>query len=172
MLGEVQMKTIRLLMLLATLPFVAVSCGGTTETGGVDYEPIYLNESDVQVAFTWYWPAEETSGDTAALLGTFMMQPQDTVYCSPGGKFPLLDENGLRWSEKDPLYDVRLVFDGEPKRCLDFTGESLVDNDIRDIASYENTGECNFCVMRTMSIPYGMLYRITEEMRASAGPCE
>ena len=166
------MKAIHFLMLPAVLPFVLASCASVSETGDASYEPLYLNESDVQVAFVWYWPAEEASGDTAALLGTFKMQPQDTAYCSPGGEFPLLDEKGLHWSEKDPLYDVRLVFDGEPKRCLDFTGDELVDGDIRDFASYENIGKCGFCVMRMMSIPYGMLYRITEEMRASAKPCE
>ncbi len=150
--------------LILFLAIALASCS-STETGGASYEPLYLNETRNEVRFVWSDP-EIGWSDTMAIA------PDDTAYCASDGDFPHLKKNGLHWSEKDPLYDVRLVFDGEPKRCLDFKGDSLVANDIRDIESYENTGECGFCVMRAMSIPYGMLYRITEEMRASAGPCE
>ena len=161
------MKTIRFLMRLAVLPFVLASCTSVSETGDASYEPLYLNETRNEVRFVWSDP-EVGWSDTMAIA------PEDTAYCAPDGDddFPHLKKNGLHWSEKDPLYDVRLVFDGEPKRCLDFTGDELADGDIRDFASYENIGKCGFCVMRMMSIPYGMLYRITEEMRASAKPCE
>ena len=130
------------------------------------YEPLYLNETDNDVVLIWSHPEENEP------VGEIRIHPNDTAYCSPGGIFPILLQSGLHGIDDYPLFDVRLIFEVDPRKCILFEGVSMKNRDIRQFSSYENIGECDFCVERAMSTPYGMLYRITDDMLESAGPCE
>ncbi len=146
--------------------FFVILCG-CTETGGPNYEPIYLNQTDVNVLVLWRY-VENTFFDTV------LVESGDSSYAVVDDRFPLLQENGLRWSEKSPLYDVKLVFysNTDSSKCLSFEGEKIKQNDIRSFSSYESIGRCDFCVVRAMAYPEGMLYRITEDMLNEAVPCD
>jgi len=159
----VEMKKMVILMLGV---FCLSSC--TTDVNGKQYEPIYLNETDVNVLLLCGYP-ENTFFDTV------LVESGDSSYAVVDDRFPLLQENGLRWSEKSPLYDVKLVFysNTDSSKCLSFEGEEIKQNDIRSFSSYENIGICYFCVSRgVMSEPDGMLYRITDDMLKNAAPCD
>lgn len=147
--------------------FCLSSC--STDANEKRYEPLYLNDTDLDVLFSF-----KEKDYLSQNFGEVMIHPADTIYCLPGGKFPLLQENGLRWSEKSPLYDVKLVFypDTDSSKCLSFEGDKIKQNDIRSFSSYENIGRCDFCVTRGEYVTYGMLYRITEDMLKEAVPCD
>src|SRR5690554_1892279 len=140
-----------------------------TDDYGPSYEPLYLNETDVDVLFL-FKDMESYSQNS----GEVLIHPMDTIYCLPGGRFPLLQKSGLRWSGKLPFYDIKLIFnpDTDSSKCLYFEGDPIKENDIRSFSSYENIGNCDFCVIRTESIPYGMLYRITDDMLQEVVPCD
>jgi hypothetical protein len=152
--------------ILLTL-FLALVFYGCTETGGPNYEPIYLNETDVNALILWRYVEND-------FFDTVFVESGDSSYAEINDRFPLLQENGLRWSEKSPLYDVKLVFypDTDSSKCLSFEGEKIKQNDIRSFSSYENIGRCDFCVTRGEYVTYGMLYRITEDMLNEAVPCD
>lgn len=165
------MKTIPLLMLSALLAAFAVGCAEDGR-GEPSYEPLFLNETNTALSLSWSIHDDgETTGNTD-WNGKVVILPNDTAYCEHGGYFPYLHESGLDWAGQTERYDVKIVFAGEPQKCLSYMGETLTDGDIRAFDSYEDLGQCGFCVSRAQTIPHAMLYRITEEMRASAGPCE
>ena len=139
---------------------------GCTETGGPNYEPIYLNETNVNVSILYgVFDIDYDNVDTV------VVNPADSAYCVPRGYFPLLNENGLIGMDSTP-YDVLLVFSVSPQRCLLFKGKEYREDDIRSFSSYENIGRCDFCVTRGEYVTYGMLYRITEDMLKEAVPCD
>ena len=151
---------------------------GCTDVNEISYEPFYLNETHEDVSLIW---GDSESGwfdtikfihpqDTAYCLK--VAPTENTSYCTPQGNFPHLKKNGLHWSEKHPFYDVYLVFNTTPQKCLKFEGDKIQERDIRQFSSYENIGQCNFCIIRAMADPDAMLYRITEEMFNQAEPCE
>jgi len=145
--------------------FCLSSC--STDANDMQYEPIYLNQTDVNVLVLWRY-VENTFFDTV------LVESGDSSYAVVDDRFPLLQENGLRWSEKLPLYDVKLVFysNTDSSKCLSFEGEKIKQNDIRSFSSYESIGRCDFCVVRAMAYPEGMLYRITDDMLKEAVPCD
>lgn len=130
-----------------------------TEVHQECYEPFYLNETSFDVSLFY-----GSIGKYSENLESMTIQSGDTLYSIPGKDFPFLHEEGL-------LYDVRLVFDTNPKRCLTYTGDDYHQHDIRDFSSYENLGPCPDCSMRGQSIPKGMLYRITDDLLDQAIPC-
>ena len=152
----------RFFLLLAAL----VLLGGCSDHDEERYEPLYLNETDNDVVLIWSHPEENEP------VGEIKIHPNDTAYCSPGGIFPILLQSGLHGIDDYPLFDVRLIFEVDPRKCILFEGVSMKNRDIRQFSSYENIGECDFCVERAMSTPYGMLDRITEDMLEAAEPCE
>ena len=155
----------RFFLLLAAL----ILLGGCSESGCPNYEPIYLNETNANVSFLY-----GTSDDGFNRGDSLIVPPNDTAYRSPGEYFPFLQESGLRWSDDSPLYDVRLVFypNTDSSRCLVYEGKNFKPNDVRKFSSYRDIGECDFCVERGECQTIGMLYRITDDMLESAGPCE
>ena len=150
--------------LFLLITFFLLSC---TENGGVHYEAFFFNQSGVNVLLIWNDIDNE-------IPDTIKIVPGDTSTAIKENRFPLLQENGLRWSEKLPLYDVKLVFysNTDSSKCLSFEGEKIKQNDIRSFSSYESIGRCDFCVVRAMAYPEGMLYRITEDMLKEAVPCD
>ncbi len=150
---------------LNILCVIMMSCYHS-EQGDTSYEPLYLNETENDVVLLWSHPEESFS------VSEIVIHPKDTAYCLSGMLFPVLLKSGLHGSENFPLYKVRLVFYGKSKKCISFEGDSTFNNDIRLFSSYESIGLCNFCVERAMSVPDGMLYRITDELLEQAKPCE
>ena len=130
------------------------------------YEPLFLNETEVDVSL--YYGVID--GDEEK-LETINIASGDTVYNRPGGTFPFLHKEGLGSFGSD-LYDVRLVFHTSPQTCLTFKDIEFQEHDIRDFSSYENLGICRKCSMRGESEPDGMLYRITEDLLERAELCE
>ena len=143
-----------------------VLCCCTDRDALSQYEPMFLNETDTNVLFV-YGSFEEG----AKSLDSVQIMPGDTLFCSPGKKFPWLDEKGLNRGDGS-LYDVRLVFKKNPEKCLDFEGNGKISNDIRAFSSYENIGLCYFCANRAEVTPYGMLYRINDDLFMRADSCE
>jgi hypothetical protein len=156
MLGAVMKKTLFLL-----ITFFLLSC---TENGGVHYEAFFFNQSGVNVLLIWNDIDNE-------IPDTIKIVPGDTSTAIKENRFPLLQENGLRWNEKSTLYNIQLVFYVKPDslKCLLYIGSEFLVNDIRNINSYENIGECD---VRGNYISEAMLYRITEDMLNEAVPCD
>lgn len=102
---------------------------------------------------------------------TIVINLGDTAYCVPAGNFPLLSKEGLT-KMNSSLYDVLVAFLTSLKKCLLFKGDEYFDMDVRKISSYENIGRCDFCVIRAMVEPDGMLYRITDDMLKEAKSCD
>ena len=150
----------KIFLLLAAL----VLLGGCSEREEDHYEAFFLNQSGTEVLMIWK-NVENNFSDTITIV------PNDTATALKNNRFPLLQGNGLRWSGNDSLYDIRLVFYGksDSSRCLLFEGSNYLKNDIRNIKAYENIGECD---IRGNYTSDAMLYRITEDMLESAGPCE
>ena len=168
------MKAIRFLMLPAVLPFVLVSCDCDEPCEDAFFEPMYLNESGVDVTMVWSCSTEEHSGpiDGEENQFSFTIRPNDTANSERIWDFPFLHKDpGLFWCYGEGQ-TVRIVFDGEPRRCLLFGDEYPQENDIMSFSSYKNIGSWSGGTRSSVCIPDGMLYRITEEMRASAKPCE
>ena len=157
--------------LSALLAAFVASCAedGPSDTS---YEPLFLNETNAALSLSWSIHDDGETAENTDRNGKVVILPNDTAYCEHGGHFPYLHESGLDWAGRTERYDVEIVFDGEPQKCLWYKGEALTDGDIRAFDSYEDLGQCGFCMSRAQTIPHAMLYRITEEMRASAGPCE
>ena len=137
---------------------------GCTDQNELQYEPIFLNQTNVDVLLFWEEPGIRD-------LDSVLINSGDSAYCK-SGYFPTLQKSGLRWSDKSSLYDVKLVFETNPRKCLLFAGNQVLNDDIRTFSSYENIGECDFCAIREMSAPDGMLYRITEEHLKRATDCD
>ena len=150
-------------LLLAALCLFLCCC---TDHNDTSYEPLYLNETNENVLLLWSHPEETES------VGEVKIAPKDTGYCLPGEVFPILLKSGLHGIEDYPLFNVRLVFGDEEKKCLNFEGDEFLERDIRRFSSYENIGPCDFCVERAMATPDGMLYRITDDLLERAEPCE
>ena len=144
----------------------ALLCG-CSEQGCPNYEPVYLNKAGEDVLILWKFADND-------FFDTILVESGDSAYAAVGDRFPLLQENGLRWSEKSPLYDVKLILfkNTDPSRCLTFEGDEFKQRDIRKFSSYENIGECGFCVERGECVTECMLYRITDDMLKEAKPCE
>ncbi|SHL38045.1 hypothetical protein [Fibrobacter sp. UWEL] len=141
--------------------FLACSEGGDPQN-----EVIFVNDTENNILFLWKCA-------DCDVFDTIPISPKDSAYAIGDHRFPLLQENGLRSSEKDALYHVRLVFEfNEERKCLFYEKDNLIEGDIRDLKSFENIGECNFCVLRNDAIPDGMVYHITKEMLDQAVPCE
>lgn len=143
-----------------------VLCSCTDREALSQYEPMFLNETDARVLFVY-----GSFEDGAKSLDSVQIMPGDTLFCVAGKKFPWLDEIGLNQGDGS-LYDVRLVFKKDPEMCLDFEGNEKISNDIRTFSSYENIGLCYFCANRAEVTPYGMLYRINEDLLKQANHCE
>ncbi len=131
------------------------------------YEPIYLNETDVDVLFLF--GSVESNGTEN--FDSLMILAGDTAYSRPGAEFPILHKEGLEgfWSD---LCEVRLIFQTAQKKCLIFNTGIPRKNDIWLFSSYENIGTCYECMVRGQSVPDGMLYRITDDLLEQAKPCE
>ena len=158
---ELIMKNI-LLHVIITL----ILLGCTDQHMSPQYEPLFLNETNSNVLFIY-----GSFSDSTKNLDTLRIAPSDTIYSIPGEKFPWLDEKGLNQGNGS-LYDIRIVFEKKPKRCLNFEGTEMKTNDIRNFSSYENICTCYFCSGRSDVTPDAMLYRITKEMFKQAKPCE
>ena len=143
---------------------VALFLMSCSETQGTHYEALFLNQSEVEVLLIW-------GNDHNKDPDTIMIASGDTSTAVKEFRFPLLQENGLRWSEESSLYDVQLAFyvDSDSSKCLCYTGSDYVENDIRNIKSYENIGEID---IRGNYISEAMLYRITDDMLKEAKPCD
>lgn len=152
------------LMFFCVIMEILIAC---SEGGGVHYEAIYVNDTEKNVLFLW----KSADGDW---YDTIPISPKDSVYAVGGNLFPLLQENGLRGGEKLALYHVQLIFQlgDNSQRCLYYEEDYLMEMDIRDFRSYENMGECYFCVERAEAIPDGMTYHITDDLLNQAVPCE
>lgn len=129
------------------------------------YEPFFLNETEVKVSL-FYGSIENGEEDFQSVE----IESGDTAH-NIDGTFPFLHKEGLSFFESN-LYDVRLVFHTNPKKCLTFKGSEFQKHDIRDFSSYENLGPCKNCSMRGQSEPEAMLYRINEELIECAEVCE
>ncbi len=130
------------------------------------YEPLYLNETSAEV--TLFYGAIESDSEyrvSVTIKPGDTLYYDDSIYYKNPDMVPLLQKEGL-------LYDVRLEFHTTPKKCLTYSGDDYRQHDIRDFSSYENIGLCYVCIVRTMFIPDGMLYRITDELLEQAKPCE
>ena len=143
------------------------------EPVGTYYEPLFLNETYVDVSLVWSCDTENGGNPTGSeMLEPSLIPPNDTAYSVPGESFPLLHEDGLSWCFGDgEAHVVKIVFGGGQKSCLLYGNGRPAKDDIMSFSSYENIGLWDGN-MRGANKPYGMLYRITEEMRASAKPCE
>ena len=84
------MKTIRFLMLPAVLPFVLVSCDCGEPCEDAFFEPMYLNESGVDVTMVWLCSTEEYSGpiDGEENPFSFTIRPNDTANSERIWDFP------------------------------------------------------------------------------------
>ena len=109
--------------------------GCTDQHMSPQYEPLFLNETNSNVLFIY-----SSFSDSKKNLDTLRIAPSDTIYSIPGEKFPWLDEKGLNQGNGS-LYDIRIVFEKKPKRCLNFEGTEMKTNDIRNFSSYENIGK-------------------------------
>ena len=159
-------------MLSAVLPFVFTSCTDDSEScKDAFFEPMFLNESGVDVTMVWSCQySGPIDGDDNPF--SFTIRPNDTANSERIWVFPYLHKDtGLSWCFGEGQ-TVRIVFDGELRRCLLFGDEYPQENDIMSFSSYKNIGSWRGGTRSSVCIPDGMLYRITEEMRASARPCE
>ena len=147
---------------LLTLCLLSLLWGCSSDDYQECYEPLYLNETDVEVSFIYGSIKDDVIRDSLKI------KPGDTVYnpsSEPLSDFPFLHQDGLD-------SDVRLIFHTQPQKCLTFKGDELQKKDIRNFASYENIGSCRYCMMRGQSEPDAMLYRINEDLLKQAKPCE
>lgn len=147
--------------LIAVLSALAIM-GCSSDDYQECYEPLYLNETNVDVSFIY---GSITDG---VIRDSLKIKPGDTIYNPSNGPlsdFPFLHKDGLD-------ADVRLMFHTQPQKCLTFKGDELQKKDIRNFASYENLGSCSYCIIRGQSEPDAMLYRINDELLKQAEPCE
>ena len=153
---------------LFLLMIAIVACTNTDSGNGVSYEPIYVNNLDMDISYIWRYNDE-------ASFDTITIKSGDTLYAGIFNDIaidlPILHESGLRWNEASELAQVILKFNQVPEKCLYFTIQTK-NNDIRLFESYENIGECSYCIIRRMDSPDGMLYRITEEHLKMATDCD
>lgn len=158
----------KIIMILFVMFFFLSACSEIVEEK--PYEAIFLNESSEDVILVWK-QSHGSNGYTDT--DSMMIDSGDSAYCKPAENWPLINEQGLRWSPKESLYDVSLKFypGTDSSKCLYFEGDEFLPNDIRNFKSYENIGECDFCVVRAQVPPDGMLYRITENLLKQAGEC-
>lgn len=143
----------------------ALLCG-CSEQGCPNYEPIYLNETEVDVSIMYGHIEEGFDYED-----TLVIKSGDSSYCMSGEYFPLLSKDGLTGMNSKP-YDVLVTFSVNPRKCLFFKGNNYYERDIRKFSSYKNIGECGFCVERGECVTEGMLYRITDDMLKEAKPCD
>lgn len=147
--------------------FGMVLCSCSDRVVQPDNEPIFINETNLSIFFLY------GSFENGSLFDTLTIESGDTLYSIPGKSFPTLTEElGLISMSDSSPFDVRLVFDTNPLKCLDFQGNIKEKLDIRSFSSYENIGPCYFCANRGLTTPEGMLYRITDELLEQAEPCE
>ena len=162
------MKRSLVKIVVGLLPILFWGCGdsGTDE---ISFAPIYLNETNAEVFIVF----SEKRLYADSFEDTIKVSARDSAYQVCGEHFPLLQEKGLRSTEEDSLTDVRVVFypNTDSAVCLNFFGEKILQNDIRNFSEYKTIGYCDFCSV-CGDRPEGMLYRITDDLLERAEPCE